>query len=329
MTRTHRPIPEAPATLDRPLSSHERDAPIPELVGDPFGGPIEGLRGRARLGRIAMELTARHHEALDLVGRHPFLPLADLAALLRRGLPAARRLVQELHDLGLVRQVTADEVAAATADLAELEPLELTRDGAELMAARLGLSLGEAVRYLGFAGGGPERPFGRRDELVGDLAHTIGAHAFFVGLAEDLRRVGAHGNDALLVWRSRAVCRHGRLDPDGYGVVRRDGALHDFFLEYETGASADEALRRKFAAYHAYRASGRFARDYADDPSPRCLPARPRFPTVLVVAPDAATEDRLAAAARVADDGRSERLAVLLTHVGLLAGGLAPWRRRR
>jgi hypothetical protein len=331
MTRREEPNALATAPGQRAWTPPDPDAPIPVIVGDPFSCPIDGLRGRARLGRIAVELTARHCAILDLVGRHPLLPIADLAVVLRLGLPTTRRAVGELADWRLVRAVAADEVdePAPGADPAELEPLESTRDGAELAAARLGLSVTQAVRWLGFAGGGPERPFGPRAELLGGLAHTLGAHAFFVGLARDLRRAAPHGDDVLLEWRSRSACRHGRLDPDGYGVVRRGGALHDFFLEYETGATSDDALRRKFLAYRAYRDAGGFTRDYPEGLNPRYLPERPRFPTVLIVAPDAETEERVGAAARACDQEGGERLAVLLTHVGLLAGGLAPWRRMR
>jgi hypothetical protein len=50
--------------------------------------------------------------------------------------------------------------------------------------------------------------------------------------------------------------------------------------------------RAKFAAYAAYRASGRFERDYDG------------FPTILVVTTDNAAEERIAHAARQTADGR-------------------------
>ncbi len=59
--------------------------------------------------------------------------------------------------------------------------------------------------------------------------------------------------------------------------------------------------RRKFAAYYAYWASGRYERDYEG------------FPTILVITADKATEDRIARAALAAAIGRGPALPLLLT----------------
>jgi len=57
----------------------------------------------------------------------------------------------------------------------------------------------------------------------------------------------------------------------------------------------------KFAAYHEYRASGRFEREYQG------------FPTILVVTSDSSAEERIALAVRAAAVGRGSALPLLLT----------------
>ena len=37
----------------------------------------------------------------------------------------------------------------------------------------------------------------------------------------------------LLEWRGAAACAHGRLRPDGYGLVRLGQRQHGFFLEFD------------------------------------------------------------------------------------------------
>ena len=300
------------------------DAPLILILDDrdvPLDEPLDGAGAGLSLRQLGL---------LTVVGAHPFLPVADLDAALRWEPSAVRATVDGLRERGLLRAVPAEEVdpLARAAGLHALEPLELTRAGGEVAATWDGLTLDQAVRRLGYAGGGPERPFGARAELLGDLAHTLGAHAFAVGLALDASRALGDGRDALWEWRSRPACRRGRLDPDGYvALVRPEGGRYDAFIEYETGATPDEVLRRKFASYRNYRDSGRFRRDDEQGDDAGCAPTDPRFPRVLVLAPDAATEERVAAAVRAAEDGETPELDVLLTHVGLLPECLAPWRR--
>jgi hypothetical protein len=53
-------------------------------------------------------------------------------------------------------------------------------------------------------------------------------------------------------WRNAAGCTHGRLRPDGYGILRM--GLHEFgfFLELDRGTVRSGRLRAKFGAYHRY-----------------------------------------------------------------------------
>jgi hypothetical protein len=224
---------------------------------------------------------------------------------------------------GLLRLLDPVEAVGPAAGGAGL--LELTRQGVAFVAAQQGLTVAEAVRHTGLAGGGPaQRPGTRlsraRYVLLRHLAHTRGADGFFVALARAARAArrphrGATGaaDEALLVWRNAVACARGRMRPDGYGVLRLDGRRHGFFLEYDRGTQDAAAYRRKLAAYYAYRDSGAFAADYAG------------FPALLLVTTDTDAEARVARYARAAAAGRAAPLPLLLTVEWRYRGG--PWRR--
>jgi len=252
---------------------------------------------------------------LDLIGRHPFLPTDNLAALLGRDGSWVRTRQTTLVARGLLRVVTAEEVTPP--ELARRTLLELTHRGLDVLAAHLGLPLGVAVRHHGLAGGGPTRPVGPRATLLAHLSHTLGADAVFAALA---RIVAVHpAGGALLEWRGASACGRGRFRPDGYGLLRLGRQQHGFFLEFDRGSMRPGRLRAKFAAYHRYRAGDHAARSYAG------------FPTLLVVTTGPGAEQRLARALRAADAGQGSPLSALLTTTGLLettpGGPLGPvWR---
>jgi Replication-relaxation len=113
---------------------------------------------------------------------------------------------------------------------------------------------------------------------------TLGADAVFAALARAAR---AQRNGGLVEWRNAAACAHGRVRPDGYGLVRLGRRDYGFFLEFDRGTMRPAALRAKFTAYHRYRASGRAVRDYDG------------FPTILVTTQGPGAEERVADAVGV------------------------------
>jgi hypothetical protein len=255
--------------------------------------------GRCQPGAILAPLD---RAVLDLVGRHPFLPTATLADVLSRDVRWARSRRVRLAARGLLRLVPAEEVTPP--ELARLGLLELTRDGLRCLAAHLGLPLGAAVRHQGLAGGGPGSPVGPRAALLAHLPHTLGADAVFAALARAARAYP--GGGALLEWRSAAACAHGRVRPDGYGLLRLGRQQHGFFLEFDRGSMRPGRLRAKFAAYARYRASSHAARAYAG------------FPLLLLVTTGPGPEQRLARALRAAEVGQRTPLPALLTTTALL-----------
>jgi hypothetical protein len=100
----------------------------------------------------------------------------------------------------LVRLRETAEAGAAAA----LGLTELTVEGLTLVAGRLGIPLAAAVRHLGLAGGGPERPIGQRHSLLRSLAHTLGVNAVFVGLYQTAHarvRAGGRRRQEVTKWR--------------------------------------------------------------------------------------------------------------------------------
>jgi hypothetical protein len=246
-------------------------------------------------------LNVSERAVLDLVGRHPFLPPAVLGDVLGRDARWVARRRKALLDRGLLRLVTPGEVHRS--GLARGDLLELTSAGLRTLAAHLGLSLASAVAHHGLAGGGPETPIGTRRILLAYLDHTVGADGVFGVLARAAR---SRRDCALVEWRNAAACAHGRLRPDGYGVLRLWQRDYGFFLEFDRGTVRPAPLRAKFAAYYRYLASARAAKDF-DGP-----------PSVLVVTAGPSAEDRVVDAVLAAEVGQPWRLPLLLTTMDLL-----------
>jgi hypothetical protein len=247
-------------------------------------------------------LTAEDRAVLDLIGRHPFLTAPQLAAVLGKPIRWVHARRRRLENLAFVRRVPAAEVAPAAADLARHTVLELTTAGLQLVAAQQGLTLAQAVRHNGLAGGGPAQPIGQRRGLLATLRHTVGANGVVAGLYETARRrAGAGHDDAVLEWRGAAACASGRLRPDGYGVYRCDGVPYGFFLEYDRGTMRSRDYRKKFAAYYAFLDGERYRREYD------------ACPTLLIVTTDGAAAARISRAALALGVGRATALRLLLT----------------
>ena len=126
------------------------DAAIPRPVGDLTTNGTRQRTVAARLGRLALELTPSDAKMLDVISRHPFLPLHGLATALGWSTDRTRRQRDDLIRRGLARLLPANTSRGATLELAEL-----TVDGLRLAAFRLGFPLSVAVEVEGVAGGGP------------------------------------------------------------------------------------------------------------------------------------------------------------------------------
>jgi hypothetical protein len=274
-------------------------ARLPRLVGDVLTASPARAYAASGLSQIALGLSETDRSLLWLIGQHPFLPAAALAAVLGWQASWARHRRNRLVAQGLLRFLEAHEVGAtAAAD----ELAELTTEGLALVAAAHGLTAATAVEHLGLAGGGPEPAFGARRKLVANLAHTRGGDEVIVGLYRVARQLCGTGSDhAVQAWHNASMVARGRFRPDGYVRYQHADRLCGFLFEYDRGTMSRQGYLKKLAAYYDYLITGRYQADYIG------------FPTVLVVTTSNAAEARFAEAATAAAIGRSVVLPLLLT----------------
>lgn len=281
----------------RPLGPRCSSRPLPRFVGNALKASL-ALTATNSLGLVALTVTPKEHELLELVGRHPFLTPGQLAIVLGWQVASLQRRHHRLIALGLLRLLEVEEIGEEAARARA----ELTVEGLQLVAAHLDLSLPVAVRKLGLTGGGPDQPLGPRCALLRTLTHTLAADEVFVRLYHSARQLAAEGrDDAVIEWQNATACSRRHLRPDGYGIYRRHGVSHGFFLELDRGTMNARDYLKKLTAYYEYGMSRRFERDYQG------------YPTVLVVAANNATEERIVCVVRAVTIGCSGRLPLLLT----------------
>lgn len=282
---------------------------LPRLVGNALGSVTVVSVSPGHLGWLAVSLGLADHPLLDLAARHPFLTAEDVSTVLDCSVDRVRRRLHTLIRRGLLRLAEPDD----SADQMGEQLLEVTGPGLELVADHLGMTLTVAVRECGLAGGGPDEPVGARRTLMRHLAHTRGVDRLFIALSRTARQLTAvGGDDALVGWQNAAACSRRHLRPDGYGMYRRAGQLHGFFLEYDRGTMNRRDYFRKFAAYYYYAATRRFEQDYQG------------YPTILVIATDNASERRIAGVAARAARGRHARLPLFLTSLWRIESAANP-----
>lgn len=281
----------------RELRTRGPASQIPRFVGDALT-PLTRPEPEVHLGRIALSITPADHDLLEQVGLHPFLSPGHLADVLGWSVASVRHRMNRLTDFGLMRRLSEEEVGSS----AGTELIELTRAGLELAAPHLGLSLAAAVRELGLTGGGRDNSVGPRRALLRNLAHTRDVDEIFVSFHRLAREQRAKGSDdAIEEWQNASACSRRDLRPDGYGIYRRHGVSHGFFLELDRGTMNARDYFKKFGAYYRYAVSGRFRKDYRG------------YPTILLVTANNASEERIARVARAVAIGQPGRLPLLLT----------------
>ncbi|MDE3075293.1 MAG: replication-relaxation family protein, partial [Chloroflexota bacterium] len=248
----------------------------------------------AALYKVARATTPTDRKVLWHLSRHPLLTRDQLARILGVSPDHMRRRIHHLVEGHFLRLVEEIEVGPAAAD----GLLEVTVTGLALVAAAMGLPPAAAVRFQGLAGGGPDKPFGARRNLVRNVAHTTGVNRLIASLgpiAWDLK------TDGLIGWDGASASSRGGTQPDAYCLCRYNGQQLGFFLEYDRGTMGQKHYLHKLDCYYRYRDNRRFERDYYG------------YPAILFVTTDNAAEDRFAQAARSAAQGRGAELPVLLT----------------
>ena len=249
-----------------------------------------------------MELDPADLQVLDVLARHPFLTVREVAVFTQSTRADAAAHLFRLAHKQLVQR-GAEPLPVGCGVL-----YEATVHGLHVAAARLGLSLETAVCFCHFVGGGPTEPVGARRGLARNLAHTHGVNATIAGFVATSAVTSRIDGDGLLHWESEGEASDFGLRPDGYGVYQFAGQRHGFFLEFDRGTMNRRDYEEKIEAYYAYRQDDRAVGRYANG-----------FPQILFVSDAQAAEDRFAQTARRLASVHKQPLTIWVTTQGRIS----------
>ena len=211
-------------------------------------------------------LRPAEKRAIDLVSDWPWIALKDLAGMLGVSPQRASQVVIPLEALKLV--VRPPESGGR---------LALTDRALALLARRDRTSLSMAKGRWSAAPLFPGAPFdwtnisgGRSRQLLRNLEHTAAVHAFLAAMTTQA---------AFLEWevvqmdpprRASRYFRHGdrmrSVNPDAFGLLRKDGTAWPFFLEWERRAVRPSTMSARLAPYLRYYSSHRPTDDHGARP---------------------------------------------------------------
>ncbi len=279
------------------------------------GGGPRAWRGEQAGWPDALVLRPREWRCLEVLARHPFLTGTDLATIL--GSPVNNVEVDRARLAGRGLLALTSPQFSRDGFVARGLLAELTVDGLRARARWEGLTLGQAVRWNGFVGGGLGNPVGDRARLARNMCHTRGVAAVVVSLYRAARRPASGGvGAAVLLWENAAACAVGAVQPDAHVRMAWYGATYEAVLEYDRGTEWRERWLTKARAW-----TGALASDLW----------HPRAPVIWVVTEGDAAERRIARLLGEAGRAWGHPLPVLLTTVARLGddpdGPLGPvWR---
>ena len=216
---------------------------------------------------LPVMLRPAEKRALDLISDWPWISLQELAGLMDVTPQRASNIVIPLEGFGL-----AARPREAGGRLA------LTDRGLALLARRDRTSVAVARSRWSIALEDMEGPLewrnvtGRRTrQLLRNMEHTTAVHGFLAALAAQARLLGW---EVVQLDPPRRASRHFRHDggmravnPDAFGVLRRDDATWPFFLEWERRAVRPSTMSDRLAPYLRYYSSHRPTDDHGARPA--------------------------------------------------------------
>ena len=205
--------------------------------------------------------------ALDLISDWPWIALKELAGLMGVSTQRVSHGVIPLEGFGL---------AARPRDAGGR--LALTDRGLALLARRDRTSVAVARKRWSVALEDAEGPFewrnvsGRRTrQLLRNTEHTAAVHGFLAALAAQAPLLGW---EVVQLDPPRRASRHFRHDdrmravnPDAFGVLRKDDTRWPFFLEWERRAVRPSTMSDRLAPYLRYYSSHRPTDDHGTRPA--------------------------------------------------------------
>ena len=216
---------------------------------------------------LPVMLRPAEKRALDLISDWPWIALGELAGLMDVTPPRASNIVIPLEGFGLM---------ARPRDAGGR--LVLTDRGLSLLARRDRTSVAVARSRWSIALEDTEVPLewrnvsGRRTrQLLRNTEHTSAVHGFLAALAAQARLLGW---EVVQLDPPRRASRHFRHDggmravnPDAFGVLRKDDRTWPFFLEWERRAVRPSTMSERLAPYLRYYSSHRPTDDHGARPA--------------------------------------------------------------
>lgn len=212
-------------------------------------------------------LRAAEKRALDLLFDWPYVSRAELADLLSVSASRASRLLGSLRDFGLVTRIGDEDRRIA-----------LTDQGLAFLARRDRTSLGVIKRRWSASPVDPDAQMewrnvsgSRSRQLLRNLEHTTAVNGFAAAIARQARTTGW---DVVQLDPPMRASRYFRLggtlravNPDAFGILRRESTVWPFFLEWERRAVRPATMAGRIAPYIRYYSTKRPIDDHGVEPS--------------------------------------------------------------
>ena len=241
--------------------------PEPQRADAPADFAVEGPGWDIPDHMLPVLLKPIEKRALDLISDWPWIALGELAGLLGVSSQRASQSVIPLEGFGL-----AARPREAGGRLA------LTDRGLALLARRDRTSVAVARKRWSVTLEDAENPFewrnvtGRRiRQLLRNTEHTAAVHGFLAALAAQAPLLGW---EVVQLDPPRRASRHFRHDggmravnPDAFGVLRKDDRTWPFFLEWERRAVRPSTMSERLAPYLRYYSSHRPTDDHGTRPA--------------------------------------------------------------
>ncbi len=228
--------------------------PEPGRADPPADLPDRGAALDMTDQMLPVMLRPAEKRALDLISDWPWIALGELAGLMDVTPPRASNIVIPLEGFGLAAR------------------------GLALLARRDRTSVAVARSRWSIAPEDFEGPLewrnvtGRRTrQLLRNMEHTSAVHGFLAALAAQAPLLGW---EVVQLDPPRRASRHFRHDggmravnPDAFGVLRKDDTTWPFFLEWERRAVRPSTMSDRLAPYLRYYSSHRPTDDHGVRPS--------------------------------------------------------------
>ncbi len=240
----------------------ERPLARPSMPGS-IGGT--GTGGKIPGHMVPVLLRPAEKRLLDLLSDWPWIALDNMAGLLGVTRQRASTLATALQGAGLLARRHGGDGGR----------LVLTDAGLAVLARRDRASIGAAKgRWSSVpadAGNWRDVTGSRTRQLLRNMEHTASVHGFLAALSRQARDLGWETIQLDPPRRASRYFRHfGQLrsiQPDAFGVIRRNEITWSFFLEWERRAVRPVTMAARLAPYLRYYSTHRPIDDHGARPS--------------------------------------------------------------